>query len=645
MEEQSIGADPAKSWWGRTAAAVVRSRSDFLLALLDVLLMAAGYLAVLVLRFDGAVPASWWDRTLVWLPFALGVNVAALWLFGLYGQVWRHASADEARRLMNAMGCALLVLVGVELIRGQAVPWTVVFLGTGLGGFLLGAVRFRSRLFSFRRKVDDGADGLRVIIIGARDAGAALINEMRKAPGAGLVPVALIDPDEALHGRWVAGLRVAGGYEQIPEVAELTRAHQAVVAMTSTTSDTVRVIAANAERAGISLKIVDGIAGRMRGGPGIRHIRSLRIDDLIGREQVETDLEAVQRMLAGRRVLVTGAGGSIGSEIVRQVAAAAPATLVAVDHDESHLHDMAATADGAVIQVLADIRDRTAVERAFQRHKPEIVFHAAAHKHVPLLEDHPSEAILTNVAGTQHLLEAAAAVGVERFVFISTDKAVAPKSVMGASKRLGEHLVLGEAPPGATHAAVRFGNVIGSRGSVVPTFVRQIEEGGPVTVTDERMTRYFMSIPEAVQLVLQAAALAEGGDLFVLDMGEPVRILDLAERMIRLSGLRPGIDIEVRVTGVRPGEKLVEELLNEDEPRGSTVHESISRISPTLPSSEALRTVVSQLTNLASGQRDDDVRIALFSAVARTIAARRARPASPPTPHVASGDAPRTQAD
>ena len=349
-------------------------------------------------------------------------------------------------------------------------------------------------------------------------------------------------------------------------------------------------------------------------------------------------------MLAGRRVLVTGAGGSIGSEIVRQVADARPATLVALDHDESHLHDMAATLDGPVVQLLADVRDRTAVERAFIRHRPEIVFHAAAHKHVPLLEDHPSEAILTNVAGTQHLLEAAEAAGVERFVFISTDKAVSPKSVMGATKRLGEHLVLGQAPPGSTHAAVRFGNVIGSRGSVVPTFVRQIEDGGPVTVTDERMTRYFMSIPEAVQLVLQAAALAEGGDLFVLDMGEPVRILDLAERMIRLSGIRPGIDIEVRVTGVRPGEKLVEELLNEDEPAQSTVHASISRISPTLPSPSELRGAVARLRTLAEGQRDDDVRSALFASTGPTIKlASDADPAD--NPHVASDDAPTTPTD
>lgn len=645
MRERHGEADEGTGWWTRLARMAVRSRADALLAMLDVVLLAVAYIGVLVLRFDGSVPGSWWNDVLLWLPFAISVCMLSLWSFGLYGQVWRHASADEARRLLGAMGAALLVLIGVELIRGQGVPWTVVFLGTGLGGFLLGAIRFRSRLFSFRRRDEGGADGLRVVIIGGRDAGAALIGEMRKSPMAGLVPVAILDPDEAMHGRWIMGLRVVGGFDQLPAVAEATGAHQAVLAMTSTTSETVRVIAAYAEQAGVALKIVDGIAGRMRGDIGIRHIRSLRIDDLIGREQVETDLDAVRRMLAGRRVLVTGAGGSIGSEIVRQVAAANPAALVALDHDESHLHDMAAALDRPVVQLLADVRDRTAIDHAFTRHRPEIVFHAAAHKHVPLLEDHPSEAILTNVAGTQHLLEAAEAVGVERFVFISTDKAVAPKSVMGASKRLGEHLVLGQAPPGSTHAAVRFGNVIGSRGSVVPTFVRQIEDGGPVTVTDERMTRYFMSIPEAVQLVLQAAALAEGGDLFVLDMGEPVRILDLAERMIRLSGMRPGIDIEVRVTGVRPGEKFVEELLNDDEPALATVHESISRIAPTLPSPEQLRGAVARLRTLAEEQRDDDVRASLFAATGPVINLAALDAQVAPAAPVASDDAQTTPTD
>jgi FlaA1/EpsC-like NDP-sugar epimerase len=440
---------------------------------------------------------------------------------------------------------------------------------------------------------------------------------MQKFPGAGLHPVGLVDPDPALHGRSLLDLRVAGGLDHIGSLTAATGANLAILAMSSPTAETVRQAALAAEEAGVTLKIVGGLAGRMKGNTGLRSVRDLEIDDLIGRAQVQTDLEAVGQMPAGRRVLTTGAGGSIGSEIARQVARRGPSLVVALDHDESHLHDMAASigSDGPVVQALVDIRDADAVQRVFDRHRPELVFHAAAHKHVPLLEDHPGEAVLTNVRGTANVLAAADAVGVERFVFISTDKAVQPSSVMGASKRLGEQLVLSTAAPGATHAAVRFGNVLGSRGSVVPTFARQIAQGGPVTVTDARMTRYFMSIEEAVQLVLQAATLARGGDLFVLDMGEPVHILDLAHRMIHLAGLRVGDDIEVQVTGMRPGEKLVEELLADDEPTAPTAHPAISRIEPVLPDRHGVEYTALRLATLATELRDDDVRVALFQAV------------------------------
>jgi FlaA1/EpsC-like NDP-sugar epimerase len=601
--------------WGRVAGAIVRSRADLALALLDAGILAAAFAIVLLLRFDGRVPGTIWERFGWWLPLALAVNLTMTWAFGLYGQVWRHASAQEARRLLGAMLSALLVLSGLELTGGRSVPWSVILLGTGLGSFGMGAVRFQSRLFSFRRReVQPG--GSTVIVIGAKDAGATLISEMQRFPGAGFHPVALIDPEPAFHGRSLLGLRVVGGFDRLPALALATGADLAILAMSSATADTVRQAAAAAEAAGIALKTVGGLAGRVKGAGGLRSVRDLQIDDLIGREQVQTDLDSVRRMLAGRRVLITGAGGSIGAEIARQVAQCSPAILIALDHDESHLHDMAATiTEVGVIQVLADIRDEVAVRRAFDRHRPELVFHAAAHKHVPVLEDHPSEAVRTNVLGTAHLLDAAASVGVERFVFISTDKAVQPSSVMGASKRFGEQLVLGATGPGATHAAVRFGNVLGSRGSVVPTFVRQIAAGGPVTVTDPRMTRYFMSIEEAVQLVLQAAAIASGGDLFVLDMGEPVRIIDLAQRMIRLAGLRVGTDVEVLVTGVRPGEKLEEELLADDEPALATEHPAISRISPTLPPRDQVTAALRRLRTLANELRDDDVRAALFETV------------------------------
>jgi FlaA1/EpsC-like NDP-sugar epimerase len=640
MGEIQQGTRSSDTWWARIVGRIVRSRADVALAVLDALLLAASYAVVLLLRFDGSVPGVIWARFGGWLPEALAVGVGITWTFGLYGQVWRHASAQEARRLLGATLSILLILSGLELIIGRSVPWSVILLGTGLGAFAMGAIRFQSRLFSFhRRETEAGAS--RVIVIGAKDAGAALVSEMQRYPGAGLHPVGLIDPDRALHGRSLLGLQVTGGLERLPGLALATGADLAILAMTSVPADLVRQAAAAAESANLALKIVGGIAGRVEAGGGLRNVRDLEIDDLIGRAQVQTDLAAVRQMLAGRRVLITGAGGSIGSEIARQVARCQPAVLVALDHDESHLHDLAASIpDGAVIQVLVDIRDRAALHRVFARHRPELVFHAAAHKHVPILEDHPTEAVQTNVLGTANLLAAAEEVGVERFVFISTDKAVAPSSVMGASKRIGELLVLGDPTPGSTHAAVRFGNVLGSRGSVVPTFARQIAAGGPVTVTDARMTRYFMSIEEAVQLVLQAAALARGGDLFVLDMGEPVRILDLAERMIRLAGYRVGADIEVHVVGARPGEKLEEELIGMDEPTEPTGHPSIARISPALPDAAELRNLVARLSTLAMELRDQDVRDALLRAAQlhgdggeATGAARRATTdIEPPAP-------------
>ncbi|HET6813924.1 MAG TPA: polysaccharide biosynthesis protein, partial [Actinomycetota bacterium] len=348
-------------------------------------------------------------------------------------------------------------------------------------------------------------------------------------------------------------------------------------------------------------------------------IRDLRIEDLLGRQQVDTDLDAVKAMLRNRRVLVTGAGGSIGSEIARQVANFGPAALVLLDHDETHLHDVVMSLDeyreellqatgvidlaGAGMEletVLADIRDRERVFSVFVKHRPEIVFHAAAHKHVPVLEGHPAEALATNVLGTANLADAAVANGVGHFVLISTDKAINPVSVMGTSKWLAEQVVRSLQDHGqSVLCAVRFGNVLGSRGSVIPTFFRQIARGGPVTVTDPRMTRYFMSVQEAVQLVLQAAALSTGGEVFTLDMGEPVRILDVAERLIRLSGRIPGRDVPIVITGARPGEKMVEDIVAPEEEQLPSGHPSIVVSRPPVPGRAVVHRALAELEYLS----------------------------------------------
>jgi FlaA1/EpsC-like NDP-sugar epimerase len=417
----------------------------------------------------------------------------------------------------------------------------------------------------------------------------------------------VLDDDARTQGRRLMGVPVVGGIDDLPEAISGLEVHQVVLAIPSADHSVVRRAVNAVEAAGLPLRVLPGVADLVSARVSMREVRDLRIEDLLGRQQVSTDLDAVRRLLEGRTVLITGAGGSIGSEIARQVSELGPAALVLLDHDETHLYEVAAGLDGLVIEVLGDIRDRAVVDQTFDRYRPQVVFHAAAHKHVPLLEDHPCEAVTTNVIGTRTVVTAARRAGVERFVFISTDKAVRPINIMGASKRLGEQIMLSEAPPEAPFCAVRFGNVLGSRGSVVPTFMRQIAAGGPVTVTDARMTRFFMSVHEAVQLVLQAAALATGGEVFILEMGTPVRILDLAQRMIRFSGRRAGADIEIRVTGMRPGEKLAEELCAPEERPDPTVHPSIVRVLPDRVAPELLAAGLERLEELARTRRNDDV--------------------------------------
>jgi len=429
---------------------------------------------------------------------------------------------------------------------------------------------------------------------------------MLGSPGAGFVPVAVLDDDPRAQGRKLMGVPVVGGIDDLPEALGGLEVHQVVLAIPSADHSVVRRAVHAAEAAGLPLRVLPSVADLMSARVSMRDVRDLRIEDLLGRQQVTTDLDAVRRLLEGRRVLITGAGGSIGSEIARQVSDLGPASLILVDHDETHLYDVVASLDGPIVELLGDIRDADLLDEVFDRHRPQVVFHAAAHKHVPLLEDHPCEAITTNVLGTRTVVRAAKRSGVERFVFISTDKAVRPVNVMGASKRLGEQIMLAESPDDTRCCAVRFGNVLGSRGSVVPTFMRQIAAGGPVTVTDARMTRFFMSVHEAVQLVLQAAALATGGDIFILEMGTPVRILDLAQRMIRFSGSRAGADIEIRVTGVRPGEKLTEELCAPEERPEPTVHPSIVRVKPDRLDTELFVAGLDRLEDLARCNRNDE---------------------------------------
>jgi FlaA1/EpsC-like NDP-sugar epimerase len=602
-----------------------RLRRDAPLAAIDLGVAFFSYLLTLALRFDGSVPDRYWSSFWRFLPIALAIHLVVNQFGGLYGQMWRYASAQEARRIVLA-GCAAgvgvvnaSVLVGLATDgRGlRALPLSVTIFGAVLTLLGTGAVRFQSQLFAPRRPLPD-SERRSVLIVGAGSAGSMILKDLLRSPSLGWHPVGLVDDDRRKVGRRLHGVPVRGPRVAIPRLVRELGVDVVLLAIPSATSELVREVAGLCEQAQVTLKVLPSVHETVGGKVTARDIRDLQIEDLLGRQQVDTDLDAVKALLRGRRVLITGAGGSIGSEIARQVASFGPASLVLLDHDETHLHDVVmsldefaeelteatgvvdlATAEMQLETVLADIRDRERVFSVFVRHRPDIVFHAAAHKHVPVLEEHPAEALATNVLGTANLADAAVANGVGHFVLISTDKAINPVSVMGTSKWLAEQVVRSLQNGHSVLCAVRFGNVLGSRGSVIPTFFRQIARGGPVTVTDARMTRYFMSVQEAVQLVLQAAALSTGGEVFTLDMGEPVRILDVAERLIRLSGRIPGRDVPIVITGVRPGEKMAEDIVAPDEEQVPSGHPAIVVSRPPVPDRAVVHRTLAQLEYLS----------------------------------------------
>jgi FlaA1/EpsC-like NDP-sugar epimerase len=616
--------------WNAVARRSVRGSADVALLLLDAGLVVVAFTLMLVLRYETEVPADAWSGFRTFLLVAVPLQLVVNRLAGLYGPVWQHASIYEAQRILVAGGTSGVVLTWWVLLADRLVPLSVALTGCVIATGLMGVLRFQSRLFAYHR--GQRVDAIRVLIVGAGESGSAMLREMERKPEAGVRPVAMLDDDPRKLGRWVGHVPIVGRVEDLPEVAERLQVEQVLLAVPSADTALVRRVADASSELGIALKVLPSVAELMNGRPRLTDVRDLSIDDLLGRQPIATDLDAVGAMIRGRRVLVTGGGGSIGSEIVRQVAAYGPARLVVLDRDETHLFDAMAEIDGAGVAALVDVRDSEQLYQLFLREQPEIVYHAAANKHVPLLEEHPCEAAATNVLGTENVVSLARTFGVEHLVFVSTDKAVRPSSVMGATKRLGEQVVLSDAPEGSRWCAVRFGNVLGSRGSVVPTFVRQIRQGGPVTVTDEAMTRYFMSIPEAVQLVLQAAALADGREVFMLDMGEPVRIVDLANRMIALAGYRVGVDIEVKITGLRPGEKLSEELHTEDEAPAPTSHPKLVRLSPVVPEARSIREVIGQLSLAIAARDDAAVRTLLFDGVGPDAAVGSSFDDQPPWP-------------
>ena len=527
------------------------------------------------------------------------VRVGLLLSFNLYKPIWQYAAAKEFRALATAIIVATVGLIGLSMLL--KIAW-ILFLIDGFYNFaLIGFTKFSAQIFQRdkgtiqrRPRSNKGAIGLhsesqpsmqkpptKVLIVGAGETGIGVLRALRNHPEKGYVPVGFIDDAPHKVSRSVAGLEVLGTTRDLTYIARKREIDEVVIAIPSAPGGKIRDIIRQCEYRGCQFKIVPNIHAILEGRASVSQIREVRFEDLLNRSTSQMDLAEVSKYLSGKRVMVTGAGGSIGSELCRQVAKLDPELLILFGRGENSLYhtDIELRESEPYLNralVIGDIRDNAKVSQVTRKYRPDIIFHAAAHKHVKFMENHPDEAVKNNILGTQNLINAAIEHEVEAFILVSSDKAVNPTSVYGASKRVTEKLVQCKAKQNRTRfIAVRFGNVIGSRASVIPNFKRQIAKGGPVTVTHREATRYFMTIPEAVQLLIQAGAMGNDGEILMLDMGEPIKILDLAQDLIRLSGLEVDTDIKIEFTGLEPGEKLYEELLTPQEGVTATKHQRI----------------------------------------------------------------------
>ena len=601
---------------------------------LDVILLIVAVVFSYVLRLESFVFAQVGTGFLFFTVVVIIVMPTVFYFFGIYSRYWPYASIEELLLLSGAvtLGAAIsgtIGLVGDWLLPEVSIPRSIPFIFLVLALIATGLPRFGVRFYAqyTRRHPDRGHSHnvpQRVLIVGAGDAGTIVVREVRNNPSLAMDAVGFVDDDPRKLGARIVGVPVLGQRRSIPQLVVQYGVELVIIAMPAAPGREIRDIVRICEQANVPTKIMPGLYEMLGNLVSVNQLRNVQIDDLLRREPIQTDTAAVQGLIAGKRVLVTGGGGSIGGELCRQILHLRPSELIVLGHGENSIFETCAelnrklaglvTHSGETVPriypVIADIRFADRIRAVFEQFRPEIVFHAAAHKHVPLMEANPTEAVGNNVLGTRNLLDAAAVTGVEQFVMISTDKAVRPRSIMGASKRVAELLVHQTAwEIGKPYVAVRFGNVLGSRGSVLQTFKQQIAYGGPVTVTDPEMKRYFMTIPEAVQLVLQAAVLGRGGEVFMLDMGEPLKIVDLARDVIELSGLEVGRDIDIVFTGIRPGEKLHEELFTPGETYRRTRHQKIfvidSASNQVLPS--RLNQMIARLEDAVYGNQSDEL--------------------------------------
>jgi FlaA1/EpsC-like NDP-sugar epimerase len=560
----------------------------------DLFFIIIGVLGSYALRLDlGAAFQLYFLTACIMIGVSLVIKPLVYTYFGLYRRMWVYASIQELKIILIAVSAAsILVSATMMGLFGLRVftsfPRSLLVIDWTLSLLLVGGLRVAIRIVAESRLMNGGqgkqSANRNILIVGAGDAGALVVREMQKNPKLHQKPIGFLDDNPGKQKQQLYGVPVVGTLNDLPKVLDRLRVNEVVIAIPSAPGRVVRLVTDVCRLKGIPSHTMPGIYELLGGKVNISRLRDVDITDLLRRQPAKIHDELVGETLGGKKILVTGAGGSIGRELCRQIARWEPSELLLLGHGENSIFEallelQESSPNLKLRPLIADIRDLNRIEHLFETHKPQVVFHAAAHKHVPLMEANVEEAISNNVLGTQQVVEAAIANDVERFVMISTDKAIQPANVMGATKRIAEMLVLDAARrTGKPFTVVRFGNVLGSRGSVVPLFKRQIARGGPITITHPDMKRYFMTIPEAVYLVLQAASMGLGGEEFLLNMGEQVRILDLAEDLIRLSGLEPGKDIEIVFTGIRPGEKLSEELWDEGQVFVPTQHPDIAKV-------------------------------------------------------------------
>ncbi|MBN1304070.1 MAG: polysaccharide biosynthesis protein [Anaerolineales bacterium] len=604
----------------------------------DLVWIVVAVLGSFALRLDVGKLPYYFPAILVMLIVALVVKTPIYFMFGLYRRLWAYASVNELKIIAVAVSTASVLTTGVMLVLISigavlpGMPRSAFGIDWLLSLVMIGGSRFALRVLAEQSTSPHSAKARKVLIVGAGDAGALIVRELQRNSFLNLVPVGFLDDNKSKQNHQIHGVSVIGLLGDLDKTLQNRLVDEVIIAIPSASGRVVRQVADICRSREVPFRTIPGLTELLGGKVSVNRLREVDISDLLRREPTRIDNKLVGSSLSGKRVLVTGAGGSIGRELCRQVSRWGPSQLVLLGHGENSIFETLLELEDnfpslSIQPVIADVRDLQRMATIFKGIHPQVVFHAAAHKHVPLMEANVEEAITNNVIGTRNVVQTAADIGVERLVMISTDKAIRPVSIMGATKRVAEMLVLDTAHRiGRPYSVVRFGNVLGSRGSVVPLFKQQIARGGPVTVTHPDMHRYFMTIPEAVHLVLQAAAMGQGGEVFLLNMGKQIRILDLAEDLVRLSGLEPGRDIEIVFTGIRPGEKLSEDLWEEGMHFQQTSHTEIYRAEEDEEvDGKRLRQAVEDLYRLAQ-QNETETIIQVLDEVIPSAAVRSTPP-------------------